>query len=263
MSRFLLSALVLLFLSPTTRLKGETVAVRYPEGTVRGFLVLTALDGNHLADGDLFQNVSGDKVTCRVVFRFRDGSVHDETAVFSQRDRFELVTDHLVQKGPSFPHPVETSMDLRSGSVSVRYREDDGKEKTYDEHLTLPADVANGLIFTLLKNLRRGDAPTTVSMLAATPKPRVVKLVMAAAGEDAFSVGRASHTSTRYDVKLEGLIGFVASLVGKKPAPTSVWILDGDAPTFVKAEGPLYVGGPIWRIELTSPVWPQAVAQKR
>ena len=263
MRRSLLSGLVLLVLSSTAPLKGETVAVRYPEGTVRGFLVLRTLDGNHLADGDLFQNVSSDKVTCRVVFRFRDGSVHDETAVFSQRDRFELVTDHLVQKGPSFPHPVETSIDVASGRVSVRYRDDDGKEMTDEEHIALPADVANGLIFTLLKNVRRGDAPTTVSMLATTPKPRVVKLVMTAAGENAFSVGRASHTSTRYDVKLEGLVGFIASLVGKKPPPTSVWILDGDAPTFVKAEGPLYVGGPVWRIELTSPVWPQAVTQKR
>jgi len=52
--------------------------------------------------------------------------------------------------------------------------------------------------------------------------------------------------------------GLVAPLVGKQPADTHVWILGGEAPAFVKSEGPLYVGGPIWRIELASPIWPKA-----
>jgi hypothetical protein len=237
--------------------------VRYPEGTVRGFLVLRTLEGNALADGDLFQVVSGDRVTCRVVFHFRDGSVHDETAVFSQRDRFELVSDHLIQKGPSFPHPMESSIDVRHGRVSIRYRDDDGKDKTFEEQMTLPEDVANGLLFTLLKNVRRDPSATTVSMLAATPRPRLVKLVISPVGEEVFSVGSAMHTSIQYDVKVEGLVGFFASLVGKKPPTTHVWVLDGEAPTFVKAEGPLYFGGPAWRIELASPVWQQAAARKR
>jgi len=37
-----------------------------------------------------------------------------------------------------------------------------------------------------------------------------------------------------------------------------VWILGGDAPAFVKAEQALYIGGPVWRIELASPSWPRA-----
>jgi hypothetical protein len=43
--------------------------------------------------------------------------------------------------------------------------------------------------------------------------------------------------------------------VGKQPPDTHVWILGGDAPTFVKFEGPLYSGGPVWRIELSSPAY--------
>src|SRR5262249_51201836 len=154
---------------------------------------------------------------CRVIFRFRDGSSHDETAVFSQRDRFELVSDHLIQKGPSFPHPIDSSIEVKSGRVRVRYREEKGQEKTIDEHVDLPPDVANGLIFTLLKNIRPDAPPTTVSMVAETPKPRLVKLVISPAGEEEFSVGGATHRSIRYDVNVEGLIGFIASLVGKKP----------------------------------------------
>ena len=45
-----------------------------------------------------------------------------------------------------------------------------------------------------------------------------------------------------------------------KGMPGFVWILEGEAPAFVKSEGPLYFGGPVWRIELTSPVWPKATS---
>ncbi len=69
------------------RAEAATVAVRHTEGVVRGFLVVRALDGRTLADGDLIQFARGDKVTSRLVFRFRDGSVQDETTVFTQRGR--------------------------------------------------------------------------------------------------------------------------------------------------------------------------------
>jgi hypothetical protein len=42
-------------------------------------------------------------VTSRLTFRFKDESLHDAIAVFSQADQFRLLTDHLVQKGPPFP----------------------------------------------------------------------------------------------------------------------------------------------------------------
>ena len=50
---------------------------------MRGFLVLSDLEGTPLAAGDLGQVVVGDRVTSRLVFRFKDGSLHDETVVFS------------------------------------------------------------------------------------------------------------------------------------------------------------------------------------
>jgi hypothetical protein len=79
------------------------------------------LDGRALADGDLIQVVHGDWVTCRITFFFKDGSVHDETAIFSQRDRFRLLSDHLFQKGPTFEHPLDISLDALTGDVTVRY----------------------------------------------------------------------------------------------------------------------------------------------
>src|SRR4051812_9282977 len=97
------------------RTTGEQVAVRHAEGIVHGLLVLRSLDGNALADGDLIQNARGNRVTARLVFLFKDGSLHDETAVFSQRQQFRLVNDHLVQRGPSFPRPLDLSINATSG----------------------------------------------------------------------------------------------------------------------------------------------------
>ena len=65
-------------------LLAEPVAVRYTEGIVHGFLALRTLDGVLVANGDLMQVAQGDRVTSRLVFRFKDGSVRDETSVFSQ-----------------------------------------------------------------------------------------------------------------------------------------------------------------------------------
>jgi hypothetical protein len=235
------------------------VAVRHAEGLVHGFLVLRTLAGDTLADGDLIQVARGDRVTSRLVFHFKDGSVHDETAVFSQRRNFRLLTDHLLQKGPAFQHPMEVSIDGSTGQVTVHSTDDDGKEKVMTERLDLPPDVANGLVLTLLKNVQ-SDAPRmTVSMVAATPKARLVKLAITPQGEEPFSVGGSSRKATHYVVKVEigGAAGLVAPLLGKQPPDTHVWILGGEAPAFVKSEGPLYFGGPIWRIELVSPVWPR------
>jgi hypothetical protein len=100
-------------------------------------------------------------------------------------------------------------------------------------------------------------------MVVATPKPRLVKLVISPEGEDTFSIADSARKAVRYDVKVDigGAAGLVAPLVGKQPPDSHVWILEGEAPAFVKAEGPQYEDGPIWRIELTSPVWPQKRAE--
>src|SRR6185503_10053874 len=79
-------------------LSADPVPVRNAEGLVHGFLVLRTLDGTALADGDLIQTARGDRVTSRLVFHFKDGSLHDETAVYSQRGNLRLVRGHLVQK---------------------------------------------------------------------------------------------------------------------------------------------------------------------
>jgi len=152
---------------------------------------------------------------------------------------------------------MEVSIDGPTGQITVRNTDDDGKEKVLTNRLDLPPDVANGMVLTLLKNIPSDASQMTVSMVAATPKPRLVKLAITSQGEEPFSIGDSSRKATHYVVKVEigGAAGLVAPLLGTQPPDTHVWILGGEAPAFVKSEGSLFFGGPVWRIELASPVW--------
>ncbi|HEY6211981.1 MAG TPA: hypothetical protein VIW45_06830 [Vicinamibacterales bacterium] len=246
------------------RLRAEPVRVHHTEGIVHGFLVERTLEGATIANGDLLQTAQGERVTARLVFRFKDGSIHDDTAVFSQRQRFRMISDHLIQKGPTFPQPLDLTIDAASGQATVRYTDDHGQAKTESEHLDLPHDLSNGMILTLLKNVTAATAPKSLSLVAATPKPRIVKLELSVAGQEGFVTGSMPRTATHYivHVNIGGLSGAIAPLVGKQPPDSHVWILGGEAPAFVKSEQPFYFGGPVWRIELVAPVWSRAPGRK-
>jgi len=240
-------------------MSASPVDVRYKEGLIHGFLVLSTLDGNPIAEGDLTQVARGDRVTSQLVFRFKDGSRQEETTVFSQRGNFRLISYHLVQKGPAFKHATEMTVTASTGQVTVRYTDDDGKEKVENAHLKLPPDLANGLVPTLLKNLQPGATQAEFSMLVAAPKPRVVKLVITAGGTEPFSLVGSGREAIHYVVKVDigGIAGVVAPILGKQPPDSHVWILGGEAPAFVRSETLSYMGGPMWRVELVSPVWPR------
>ncbi|MGC1374430.1 MAG: hypothetical protein WA824_20000 [Candidatus Sulfotelmatobacter sp.] len=238
------------------------VAVRYKEGLIHGFLVLSKLDGEEIAAGDLTQVAHGDRVTTQLAFRFKDGSKQEETTVFSQHGNFRLISYHKVQKGPSFKNASDLSVNCATGQVTVHYTDNDGKEKEVNQHLALPPDLGNGLIPALLTNMPEGTSQIEIPMVVAAPKPRLVKLVVSAEGTEPFSLGGFSREARHYVAKIDlgGVAGVVAPMVGKQPPDSQIWILGGEAPVFLKSETLSYVGGPIWLTELASPDWPQASA---
>jgi hypothetical protein len=250
--------LAILLVLPGFLLAGE-IPVRHPEGRIHGFLLLRDVEDNIIASGVLTQGASGNKVTSELIFHFKDGSLQEETAVFSQRRVFSLLTYHLVQKGPAFKRPTDLTISTATGQVAIRYSEEDGKEKTITEQMKLPTDLVNGIVPIVMGDIDSKTPKTTASMLVSTPKPRVVKLEITPASEDPFSVGGSSAKAQRYVIKVElgGVAGVVAPIVGKQPPDTNIWMIGGKAPGFLKSEGPLYEGGPIWKIELASPVWPK------
>lgn len=234
-------------------LRGESIPVRHPQGSAHGFLALKTPDGRRLATGDLTQTVRGDRVTSRVTFRFDDGSIDDEVTVFSQRGVFRLISDHHLQRGPRFPKPIDVFIDATTGLVTSRTQ--DGKV-THD-HLDLPSDVSNGLPPNLLMNVDPSAAETKVSFVAPTKKPRLVHLSIKNEGKISFTVGHLHLAAVDYVVHVElgGVSGAIAPVIGKQPSDYHIWILPGTAPAFIREEGQLFEGGPVWRIEQISPTF--------
>ena len=241
-------------------MNADVVPVRHMEGRIRGFLALRDAEDRMIASGTLNQRNNGSRVTTALKFVFKDGSRYEETAVFTQRRVFQLLTYHLVQKGPVFKRPTDMTVNVATGQVAIRYTDDDGKEKSIDERMKLPPDLSNGLVSTLISHRDPAVPKTSLSMLVSTPKPRVVKLEISPAGEFPFSYAGSSAKANRYVVKIEigGVSGVIAPIVGKQPPDTYIWIAGGTAPGFLKSEGSMFDGGPIWKIELASPVWPKS-----
>ena len=119
--------------------------------------------------------------------------------------------------------------------------------------MTLPDDLSNGLLPNIVQNLTPPALPATVSYLAATPKPRLVRLVITSGGLEPFSAGGAAREARHYivDVHIGGLQGVVASAIRKKLPRSHIWISAG-VPAFLRAEAPLDPDGPMWRIDLAT-----------
>jgi hypothetical protein len=250
---FALCTLLVVSVLVKTSVKAESIAVHHQEGVSRGFPVIRSLDGKILATGDTIQVADGNKVTSEMVFHFTDGSLYDEETIFSQDRTFRLLSDHLIQKGPSFPHPIDIFIDCLKNEIRI-HANDKGKEKDSIQRMDLPEDLADGMILTLLRNISPSTAETKVSMLTTSSKPRLVKLSITPKGERSFTTGRATHKASDFAIHVEigGVAGSVAPLVGKQPPDTHIWMSIGRVPTFVRFEGPLYDGGPIVRAELAN-----------
>jgi hypothetical protein len=112
----------------------------------------------------------------------------------------------------------------------------------------------------VLESLQPDAAKAEVSMLLATPKPRLVKLAISKLGEETCSVAGAARKAVHYEIKIElgGVAGVVAPMIGKAPPDIEIWVIGGQAPTFAREQGPIYPEGPTMTIQLASPVWPDA-----
>jgi len=240
-------------------LSADPVAAEHKEGPLHAFLAVRDVNSKIIGTAEVSQVRKSGHMVTRVVFRLKDGSLLDETTTFSQRDTFRLISDRVIQKGPSFKLQMESILDAPSGQFTAKYQDEHGKQREIRRHLDVPADVCNGLIWTLLKNVDPGGPTTTVSMVSASPKPRLVRLRFTAKGESVFSIAGTKRKATHFIIKTEltGPAKLVAPLVGKHPPEMEGWVLEDKVPTVFKFRGPLYEGGPVWQIEPAGPAGPQ------
>ncbi len=236
----------------------EPIKVRHPEGTLHGFLALTTEQGQVLAIGDLIEMVRGDRVTSHLTFHFKDGSLDDETTVYTQRGVFRLISDHHIQRGPYFPHPIDMMIDVVKGIVVTRSPGKDGKDESATDRIKMPANLYNGLVTPVIKNVSPDAGETKVSMIVSTPKPRLVTLVIMPMAPQTFYLAGSPRKSSVYEIKIElgGIAGVIAPVIGKQPPNISMEILGGELPAFLRETGPLFEGGAVLSISLIGPTWP-------
>jgi hypothetical protein len=251
----ILVVIAVLGYSPTN---AAPVAVRFPEGVTHGYLLVHSQTGETIGQGEVTQVVKEtDLVENRLVIRLNDGSLHDEKVAFSQQHVFTMIRYRLVQRGPSFPEQIDVSIDRGKGEYNVRSQAGkDEKEEVLTGQFDLPNDVYNGMFVMVLKNLFK-DANATVSFLAFTPAPQIIKLQLRFVGEQTVHIGDVSTKAKQYVFKpqIGKIRQFFGKFFGKLPADFhyDCWILTDEVPGFVQFEGPLQLMGPIVRIELVSP----------
>jgi hypothetical protein len=248
-----LLAMALLGTSYSTQ--GQELKLRYRTASEHGFVILRDAAGAILASGEVTQVPSKHRIALHVVFHFRDGSIDDETTLYSQGETIRLISDRHIQRGKSFPHPCDVMIDVPGQQVSVRDLSK-STDETKTEHMDLPPDLSNGLLMPLIQNMQ-ANTPIEVSYVALAPKPRMVKLAIAKDGEDHFTVGGRPYKAAKYDVKVHigGVAGVVAPMIGKQPPDTHVWATESRVPAVVRLDSALYTDGPVWSVQFASPVW--------
>ena len=239
--------------------------MKHAQGTSHAFLVLRAESGAAIGYGELLQIVSGERVNSRLIYHFRDGSIDDDTTVFSQQRTFHLIRDHHVQHGPFFSKATDFLID-EGGNISLRTMDKDGKEKVETSHIDLPPDVSNGFTGTMLLNSSPHSGAFKVSLVAPIGKGRLIQLAVEVAGEQPFSpvLGvRRKATVFRVHPELGGVAGVVAPVIGKQPKDVFVWILEGPVPGLVREIGPLEEGGQVISVEPAGATYPPAAVTKK
>lgn len=237
--------------------EARPIAVRFLEGLTHGFLLVRSSAGEIIGDGEVTQVMKEGVAESRLVFRFKDGSLHDERVAFSQQRVFTLIRYQLVQRGPSFPEQMDVTVDRATSKYEVRSRmRENDNEKVLAGDIDLPKDAYNGMIVTTLLNLPKASSES-VQVLAFTPKPMAIPLELSFVGEQIIRVGEQSRKALQYTFKpdIGPIKKFLGKVLGKLPADFhyDCLILADDVPSFVRFQGPLQLMGPILSIELTSP----------
>ena len=225
----------------------EPIPVRHIQKAMHRFMVARSEDGKTIASGEFTQVVQGSQVTMRLTYRFGDGSIDDEETTYTQSGTFRLVRNHHIQKGPFFTKPVDFTVDAATGTVTLRTVDKDGKIRDVSKHMALPADLADGMVGTVLLNVPRNTAPVQVGMLAPVGGGRLVRLQISPESQQTVQLGGQNLQATVFRVHpvLGNIVSLFARMIGIQPKDVTVWVLEGEDPAVAVVIGQLGGYGPV------------------
>jgi hypothetical protein len=244
-SNLLISGLLAVTLTAAS--PSEEISVRHLQTPLHRFMAASSDSGKTIANVDFSQTVQGDEVTMRLTYRFADGSIDDEATTYRQQSTFRLLRDHHVQKGPFFTRPVDFTIDAADGVATNRTTDRNGRVHIESKRMALPADLANGIVGTLLLNVPENTAPFRVGILTPLEGGRLIRILISADGEQSFQLAGQNLKATVFRIhpELGGIVGFIAMLIGVQPKDVKVWVLQGQKPAVVKIVGQLGGYGPL------------------
>ena len=236
----------------STTAPAEQIPVRHTQLARHEFMVARSATGEIVARVEFTENVQGDEVTMRLTYRFSDGSIDDETTTFRQQGTFQLVRNHHIEKGPFFANPIDFTVEAANGTVTSRTTDKNGGIQVESRHIDLPRDLANGFVGTLLLNVPPNSAPFRVGILAPVFGGRLIRILISPEGERPFQESGKNLKATVFRIhpELGGILGMIATLVGRQPKDVMVWIREGEKPAVVRVVGQLGGSGPVLSSEL-------------
>jgi hypothetical protein len=239
------------------------IPVRHGPGTLHGFPSMSDAAGLVLADGELTQEVVGDRLVVRARWVFPGGRRAEEHDVFRvgrelAQERFSWVETQAGEERRRF------EVDFTTGRASAVTHDARGAPKREEAHLDLPRGRAFTGYGTALavSQLRLAEGATAeVTLVAFTSKPRAVTLQVKREGEERLVVAGRPIACDRYTLHPE--IPFPLDLfAGAKDG--HLWFTHAPPPALVRAEGNLVEkDDPIVVIDVTprGPARPHATAR--
>ncbi|WP_260705087.1 hypothetical protein [Edaphobacter flagellatus] len=244
-SNFFVAAFLVIMLG--TAASAEPISVRHIQRPMHRFMAARSEAGKVIATGEFTQVVQGDEVTMRMIYRFVDGSIDDETTTYRQQGTFRLVRNHHIQKGPFFTKPIDFTIEAATGIATSRTIDRNGRIHVESKHMDLPDDLANGIVGTLLLNVPHNTTPFRVGMLTPVGGGRLVKLLISPESEQTVQLAGQTLKATVFRVhpELGGIVRVIARLLGLQPKDVMVWVLEGEEPAVAVVIGQLGGYGPV------------------
>jgi len=231
----LLAVLLVLGAGAASADEPPPIKPRHVFGTLHGFPSMSDTTGRVIADGELIQERTGDRLNVKIRWAFADGrevEEHDEfrvDAILAQT-RFSYVETRKESELRRF------EIDFRAGTALAETRNEKGEMQREESKLDLPAGRSFAGYGTALAVGELSLGPggkDRITFVAFTPKPRGVTLDVIREQSESFTVAERPMLTDRYTLRAE--IPFPVNLF-VKARDAHLWFTHTPPPVLVRAE---------------------------